>query len=136
MRLPENDYEIIAVVEMAAGSPVEYLPFVEWRDVRLPSWANEHDRFVCVRVCGDSLLNAPRISVRNGDYALVHLTGDIRDGDLAAVLTPEGMMLKFIYNEPGGRIRLEPANPDFDIRYFDASEVTVQGRVVRTEHDW
>ena len=130
------EYEKIAVVEMAAGSPVEYLPFVEWRDVRLPSWANEHDRFVVVRVCGDSLLNAERAPVRNGDYALVHLTGDVRDGDLAAVLTPEGMMLKFIHNEPGGRIRLDPANPDYDSRCFEASEVTIQGRVIRTEHDW
>jgi repressor LexA len=121
---------------MAAGSPVEYLPFIEWRDVRLPSWANEHDRFVSVKVCGDSLLHAPRAPVRSGDYALVHLTGDVREGDLAAVLTPRGMTLKFIFNEPGGRIRLEPANPAFEVEYFDASEVTIQGRVVRTEHDW
>jgi SOS-response transcriptional repressor LexA len=60
----------------------------------------------------------------------------VREGDLAAVLTPTGMMLKFIHNEPGGRIRLDPANPQFESHYYDASEVTIQGRVVRTEHDW
>lgn len=121
---------------MAAGSPVEYLPFVEWRDVRLPSWANERDRFVVVRVCGDSLLHNPSVSVRNGDYALVHITGDVREGDLAAVLTPQGMMLKFVYHGEGDTVRLDSANPAFPSLYFDASDVTVQGRVVRTEHDW
>lgn len=121
---------------MAGGSPVEYLPFIQWRDVRLPSWASDSDRFVVVRVCGESLLYAERVSVRNGDYALVHLTQDVRDGDLAAVLTPEGMCLKFIFREPGDSIRLESANSDFPTRYFSASDVLVQGRVVRTEHDW
>lgn len=121
---------------MAAGSPVEYLPFVEWRDVRLPSWATDYDRFVVVRVCGDSLKTNVGFSVQNGDYALVHLTGDVREGDLAAVLTPRGMMLKFIHNEPGGMVRLESANPDFPPHQYEASEITIQGRVVRTEHDW
>jgi SOS-response transcriptional repressor LexA len=128
-------YELLAVVEMAAGSPVEFLPFLEWREIRLPSWAHENDRFFVARVCGDSLLNATRVSVQNGDYALVHLTGDVRDGDLAAILTPEGMMLKFVYRE-GEQVRLESRHPNFPTRHFDASDVVVQGRVVRTEHDW
>lgn len=124
----------MAVVgQVAAGSPVEYLPFLEWRDVRLPSWATEHDQFVAVRVCGESLTG---IGVNDGDYAVVHLTGDVREGDLCAVLSPSGMMIKFIKRQTDNTICLESANPEYPPRFFDVEDVMIQGRVVRTEHDW
>lgn len=121
---------------MAAGSPVEYLPFVEWREVRLPSWSRDGDRFFVVRVCGDSLLHNAPVPLLDGDYALVHLNAEVRNGDLAAVRTPEGVMLKFVHYEGDGILRLESANPNYPPRRFEASDVEIQGRVVRTEHDW
>ncbi len=121
------------VAQVAAGSPVEYLPFLEWRDVRLPSWATEHDEFVAVRVCGESLKD---IGVNDGDYAVVHLTGDVRNGDLCAVLSPNGLMIKFLKRHSDTTVCLESANPAYPARYFDVEDVVVQGRVVRTERDW
>jgi phage repressor protein C with HTH and peptisase S24 domain len=133
--LDPASYEKVPIIECAAGSAVEYLPFVKWREVRTPSWAKEHDRFVLAQICGDSLLGYPNFPVKHGDYALIHLTGDVREGDLAAVLTPQGMMIKFLHNQTGGMLRLESANPDYAAVYYDASEVQIQGRVVRLEHD-
>lgn len=121
---------------MTAGGPVEYPPFAEWREVRIPSWANEDDRFVIIRVRGDSLMSGDGRSVHNGDYAVVHLTDDVTDGALAAVLTPAGMTLRFLFREPGKRIRLQASSPDFPPDYFDSAEIVIQGRVIRTEHDW
>lgn len=121
---------------MAEGNAVEYPPFVQWRDVRLPSWANESDRFVVVRVRGDSLLAENGRSIHHGDWAVVLLTADVQEGALAAVLTPAGMTLRFLFREPGERVRLEPSNLEFPIIRYQASEIIIQGRVIRTERDW
>lgn len=71
------------------------------------------------------------IDIQNGDLALVHLTADIRAGDLVAALTPEGMLVKFLSYQDG-KIRLESANPNYPPHDYDPEDVTIQGRVVRT----
>jgi repressor LexA len=38
--------------------------------------------------------------------------------------------VKKLYREPGGRIRLQPANPTMDPLFVDAGDVKVQGVVV------
>ncbi len=68
--------------------------------------------------------------------ALIHLTHHINSGDLAAVLTPEGMLIKFAYLEDDGRVRLESGHTNYPPRWFDGGDVKIQGRVVRTERDW
>jgi SOS-response transcriptional repressor LexA len=120
------------VGQLAAGRSIEYLPIVRWRDVRLPRWARGNDRFVCAEICGDSLKDK---GIFDGDIALIHLTHDITPGDLAAILTPEGMLIKFVFVEDG-KLRLESANRKYPSRYFDLADVEVQGRVIRTERDW
>ena len=42
----------------------------------------------------------------------------------------ESATVKKFYREPGGLVRLQPANPDLDPLYFEADRVTVQGIVV------
>lgn len=98
--------------------------------MRLPSWATDSDRFVISEICGDSLTGA---GIRDGDLALVHLTSDIRAGDLVAALTPEGMLVKFL-DYKGGLIRLESANPHYPPYEFEPADLTIQGKVISTEH--
>jgi repressor LexA len=120
--------------EIGAGkgaSSIEYLPIVRWRDIRLPSWAKPYDRFFVAEICGDSL----EPYVHDGDYAIVHKTVECKQGELVAILTPEGMLIKLYYIE-GEQVRLESFNPEFPPQFFSTNEVTIQGRVVRTEHDW
>lgn len=121
------------VGQLAAGKSIEYLPIVRWRDVRLPRWAKQSDRFVVAEICGDSLSG---VGVFDGDLALIHLTTEIHQGDLAAILTPEGMLIKFVHVEDDGRVRLESASKNYPPRWFEATDVEVQGRVIRTERDW
>jgi SOS-response transcriptional repressor LexA len=101
--------------------------------VRLPNWARESDRFVLSEVCGDSLSGA---GVYDGDYALIHLTREIQDGDLVACLVPSGMVIKFLRYEPNGTITLLSANSNYPSLSFEASDVLIQGKVIRTERDW
>lgn len=128
------EYKGVPVVgQIAAGSSIEFLPIMRFRDVRLPRWANAKDKFVIAEVCGDSLVER---GVFNGDMALILLTHEIKQGELAAVRTPEGMLIKFVYEEADGRIRLESAHRNHPPRRFDAEDIEIQGRVVRTERDW
>lgn len=125
--------DVPLIGEVAAGAPVEWLPFIEFHHVPLPHWASENDQFVVVRTRGDSLINA-RIS--DGDLALVYVTQNIRPGDLVAVRTPEGMMMKFIFAHDTRSVRLESANPNWQPRVFDVEDVEIQGLVVSTERQW
>jgi repressor LexA len=129
------EYKTLNVVgQVAAGASVEFLPVVKTREVRLPSWASETDRFVLSQICGESLSEA---GIYDGDYALIHLNyKGIANGDLIAALTPDGLLIKFFYRERKlGRVRLESANPGFRARYYDPEDITIQGRVIRTERD-
>lgn len=100
----------------------------------MPAWADDSDRFVLSEVCGDSLRNA---GIYDGDYALIHLNcEEVRDGDLVAAFTPDGMLIKFFYHNHDGHIRFESANPAWPARYYDPEDVTIQGKVIRTERDW
>lgn len=120
--------------QLAAGASVEFLPIVKTREVRLPNWANESDRFILSEICGDSLRNA---GIHNGDFALIHLNCEvIRNGDLVAAYTPDGMLIKFFWRSRDGRVRLESANQEWPDRYYEPEDITIQGRVIRTERDW
>jgi repressor LexA len=128
-------YKAVSLVgQLAAGASVEFLPTVRTRIVRLPKWAEESDQFVLSEVCGDSLTGA---GIQDGDFALIHLNPiEIHDGDLVAAFTPDGMLIKFIWHNHDGLMRLESANPNWPTRYYDPTDITIQGKVVRTERDW
>lgn len=123
-------YEQIPVKgQLGAGTSVEFLPSVKWRKVKLPRWAKASDHFVLSEICGNSLIGA---GIHDGDFALIHLTANVREGDLVAALTPLGMLVKFLAYR-NGKIRLQSANPEYAPYEYDPAEVTVQGRVIRTE---
>lgn len=128
------EYVSVPVVgQVGAGRSVEYLPSVKLREVRLPSWARGYDRFVLIEVCGSSLKYH---RIFNGDFALVHINAEVRPGDLVAALTPEGMMIKYVYPDESGRVRLESANEaKFPAKIFEVNEVLIQGKVIRVERD-
>jgi SOS-response transcriptional repressor LexA len=122
--------QALVLGQLGAGTSVEFLPSVKWKAVQLPKWARSSDRFVLAEVCGDSLNGA---GIYNGDLALVHLTTDIRAGDLVAALTPVGMLVKFLHYEDG-LISLKSANPHYPPHTYEPSAVNIQGKVIKTSH--
>lgn len=109
----------------AGGSGnIEYLPFVNFREVRIRG-TYKH-QLVAAEICGDSLVEE---GIFDGDLAVVELTHEARDRQLVAVLTPQGMMAKFYYQEPDLTIRLESRNKDYQPLYFRPHQVVVQGIV-------
>jgi len=65
-----------------------------------------------LRVDGDSMQEE---GILDGDYVLIERRQTARNGERVVALLPDGeTTLKTFYKERNGRIRLQPANPQFD----------------------
>lgn len=87
------------------------------------------DRFI-LRVSGDSMIDA---HITDGDYVVIQKQAHAEPGQMVVAQTPEGeATLKYWFPEEG-RIRLQPANGEFDPIYVrEASVIGVAVGVVRT----
>ena len=83
-----------------------------------------------LEVEGDSMVDA---LVNDGDIVIMRHQERVENGEMEAVwLRGEGeVTLKRFYQEHGGRVRLQPANPTMGPIYVDdPGRVVVQGKVV------
>jgi repressor LexA len=81
-------------------------------------------------VQGDSMIDA---LVHDGDIVIMRFQQQVENGEMAAVWLKdrEEVTLKRFYQEVGGRVRLQPANPTMRPIYLDNPDlVQVQGKVV------
>lgn len=98
--------------------------------VRLPRGARARDFFV-VRARGESLIE---VGIHDGDYVVCKRSNEARAGQLAAVLTPDGVTLKHVFYERQ-TVSLVPGNKAFRTLRYHAADLLVQGIVVSVERD-
>jgi repressor LexA len=117
--------EVPLAGRIAAGSPVES---IEGQDtLQFADFAGKGDTFA-LQVSGESMIED---HIMSGDYVLVERTQQANDGEIVAALVGgRETTLKRLYHEPGGRIRLQPANASMQPILVDADEVQIQGRVL------
>ena len=112
---------------VAAGLPIEAIQDNETIQVPPDMVRRGRDNYV-LRVEGNSMIDE---QIRDGDYIVVSSQPTAEDGEMVvALLGGESATVKKLYREPGGRIRLQPANPTMEPLMVDASDVQVQGVVV------
>ena len=112
---------------VAAGLPIEAIADTETVAVPPDMVSRRKDNYV-LRVEGNSMIDE---QIRDGDYIVVQAQETAEDGQMVvALIAGESATVKKLYREPGGRIRLQPANPTMDPILVDASEIKVQGIVV------
>jgi len=90
----------------------------------------EMEGLYALEVEGNSMVDA---LVNDGDIVIMRHQRRVENGEMAAVwLQGESeVTLKHFYQEQGGRVRLQPANPTMEPIYVDdPSRVEVQGKVV------
>lgn len=83
-----------------------------------------------LQVEGNSMIDA---LVHDGDIVVMRHQRRVENGEMAAVWLKdqEEVTLKRFYQEEGGRVRLQPANPTMKPIYLDdPRQVEVQGKVV------
>ncbi len=82
-----------------------------------------------LQVQGDSMIDA---LIYDGDIVIMRYQASVENGEMAAVWLREmeEVTLKRFYQEPGGQVRLQPANPTLTPLYFEPRQVEVQGKVM------
>jgi SOS-response transcriptional repressor LexA len=111
---------------IAAGSPFNVDARREWRTVRIPRDECARNLFV-VSVRGDSLSDD---GIQEGMLAICKRAQPTRNGELCAVLTPDGPTLKYVYWGRGGRVILCGASSSYEPQCYYAQDITIQGIVL------
>ena len=121
---PDERPTLIPLVgRIAAGSPIEAVEDREALDLE-EIFDRPVETFV-LRVDGDSMIDE---HICDGDYVICERRSDPRNGETVVALLGDGeATLKKFYREKG-RIRLQPANPEYRPIYTD--KVDVQGVVI------
>ncbi len=116
------------VGRIAAGHPIEKFADADQLDIENmfgPRVGQKASTFA-LRVDGDSMRDE---GILDGDYVLIERRETARNGERVVALLPDGeTTLKTYYKEPDGRIRLQPANPDF--RPIFVKNCRIQGVVI------
>ena len=115
-------FPLIGVI--AAGRPVDAVEDNEMLD--LEELFGKQGEMFCLRVSGDSMIEE---HIRDGDYVICRQCNQARNGQTVVALLDGGeVTLKKFYREKG-RIRLQPANPNF-LPIYVVDDVQIQGVVV------
>jgi repressor LexA len=117
--------EIPLMGRIAAGMPVEA---VENRaTLSFADFVGNAGTFA-LEVRGDSMIDD---HICDGDMVLVENAAEVRDGEIVVALV-EGAetTLKRFYREPGGKVRLQPANDALRPIVLPAANVKIQGRLL------
>ena len=112
---------------VAAGLPIEAIEETETLAVPPDMVRRQRDNYV-LRVEGNSMIEE---QIRDGDYIVVQAQESAEDGQMVVALVGgDSATVKKLYREPGGMIRLQPANPTMEPIMADARDVRIQGIVV------
>lgn len=102
------------VGKVAAGSPIEAIEDIEF--LSLSSHFGNSDDIFALEVTGDSMVDD---DIRNGDFVICRRTALANNGQLViAIVDEQEAALKRFYSEKR-RVRLQPANDDYDPIYSD-----------------
>ncbi len=109
---------------IAAGLPIEALE--DRTMLAVPAALLGAGDHYALEVSGDSMAEA---GIFDGDFALIQRTDVARDGQIVVALIDEAeATLKYLHHE-GRKIRLDPANRDYQPQIYEADQVRIQGRL-------
>jgi len=116
---------ILPVVgEIAAGGPIEAYQDVS-ETMPVPQLLAPDGDAYLLRVRGDSMIEA---HITDGDYVVIRPQQTARNGDIVVAQVEENAVtLKRFFREQG-RVRLQPANPEYPAQFYD--EVRIQGKLI------
>jgi len=112
---------------VAAGEPIEAVSgndTIAVPDELIP----RRGRSYVLKVRGQSMIDE---HIKDGDFIVVHERNQADSGQtVVALVQGSSATVKRFYREPGGWIRLEPANPAMNPLRVNERDVVVQGIVV------
>ena len=133
--MPDSVVRLPLLGRIVAGAPVP-VPASDFRlmgdeTIELTrDFLGDPEGLYALQVEGNSMIDA---LVHDGDIVVMRYQRRVENGEMAAVWLKEReeVTLKRFYQEAGGRVRLQPANPTMQPIYVDdPRQVEVQGKVV------
>jgi len=118
------------VGKIAAGYPIEKFAQSDELSVEELFGPRAGQKAGCfaLKVDGDSMKDE---GIFDGDYVIVERRETARNGERVVALLADGeTTLKTFFKERGGKVRLQPANPEFKPVIVPADDVQIQGVVV------
>ena len=123
--LERHVVELPLAGRIAAGRPLEAVE--EHETISLADFARGQNTFV-LQVLGESMRDD---HILYGDFIVVEQTQVANPGEIVVALVGEDQAtVKRFYREPGGKVRLQPANSQMSPIILQATDVKIQGRVV------
>jgi repressor LexA len=112
---------------VAAGQPIEAISGSE--TIAVPDeLVPRRGRSYVLKVRGDSMIDE---HIKDGDFVVVQERNQADSGQtVVALVHGDSATVKRFYREPGGWIRLQPANPTMQPLRVNERDVIVQGVVV------
>lgn len=124
-RAAQNESTLPLIGRIAAGRPLEAVADNE--EISLGDFSRGENTYV-LQVKGDSMRED---HILDGDFIVVEQTQVANAGEIVvALVRGEEATLKRFYREPGGKVRLQPANSEMAPIVVPAAEVQIQGRVI------
>lgn len=125
-RTPHTGHANVPLLgRIAAGSPVEAIANPE--TLHFSDFLG-NDRTFALEVRGESMIDD---HICSGDFVLVEKADHIRNGEIVVALVNNSeATLKRYYQEPDGRIRLQPANAAMTPIFVNPADLQIQGRVL------
>lgn len=118
---PQNKNELVnlpIVGKVSCGAGVLALNEIEGYESTPKSWLNGGEYFY-TRVQGDSMINA---RIHDGDLVLIRKQSDVNDGEIAAVVVDERILLKRVYKR-NGSIILQSENNLYPPQIYNSNNV-------------
>ena len=113
--------------QVAAGAPIEAVPAPETISVPNDLIPRRGSAYV-LRVRGESMIDD---HIDDGDYVVVHGRQTADNGEMViALVDGSSATIKRFYREPGGWVRLQPANENVPAIRIHEDDVLIQGVVV------
>ena len=111
--------------QVAAGAPIEAIEGNE--TISVPDDFIRRDNTFCLRVKGDSMIED---GIRDGDYIIVEGRDSADNGETVVALIGNEATVKKFFREPGGQVRLQPANATMQPIMVTEGDLAIRGVVV------
>ncbi len=127
MAVEAASIELPVMGRIAAGTPIEAIQQIS-HNVAVPtSMLSSAGRHYALEVKGDSMIEA---GINSGDIVVIQEQSTAQNGDIVvALIEGEEATLK-TFRRRGSTIALEAANPAYETRLYQDSQVRVQGKLV------
>lgn len=110
---------------IAAGTPIEALSD-DSTYLSVPQEMVSTGEHFALDVVGDSMIDA---GILHGDIVIIKRAGTADSGDIVVALIEEREATLKTLRKQSGRIALEPANANYETRYYESSQIKIQGRL-------